>query len=471
MNAAQRRTGRAKGDHAQFREPFASPAERRAAGKALRDKVPRESHAGFKPAPNRPDPIATLIASDEGRLPELVPIRHGRMLTSPFAYLRGAAAAMAWDLAHAPSTGLRVQACGDCHLLNFGVFASPERELIFDINDFDETLPAPWEWDLKRLVASIFVAGQHIRLPKADCSRAARAALRAYRQRMSEYAAMPVLQVWYEHIDIAMLIREMRNPVWAKRLKARIAREHQRTIADHAQPRMTDEGGSRPRIKDDPPLIFHHALQRRRDFGDRMAQTLGSYRASLADHFRVLFDRYRLRDIAMKVVGVGSVGTFCAVALYMASDEDPLFLQIKEARASVLEPYAGPSVYAHHGQRVVVGQRLMQSASDIMLGWTNGKKRDRHFYVRQLRDMKLPVVIEAMDRDTLRYYADACGWTLARAHARSGDPAAIAGYLGAGDAFIDAILEFATDYAEQTERDYKALIRAVRDGRIEATAS
>ena len=444
-----------------------SAEKRRAAGKALRDKVPRESHGEWIEQSDRPDPIEILIASDKGRIPELVPIRHGRMLTSPFAFLRGAAAGMASDLSTTPTTGIRVQACGDCHLMNFGAFATPERNLIFDINDFDETLPAPWEWDLKRLAASLVAAGRYIGLKERDSRDATLSATRSYRREMARYADMPAMEVWYDRVDVDQVIAELPGAA-RKRLSERVKKARTQSVAEHDFPKLVESTRARPRIKDNPPLIFHEQGRRRKEVRDNVKNAFKMYRSTLADPNRVLLDRFRLYDMAIKVVGVGSVGTFCAVMLFMAAENDPLFLQVKQANASVLEPYAGKSVYSNHGQRVVMGQRLMQSASDMMLGWTEGKLRGRHFYVRQLRDMKLTAIMETMEPETLRAYAKLCGWTLARAHARSGDSAMISGYLGNSDVFDEAVAKFAVAYADQTESDHRLLRKAVRDGRLKA---
>jgi len=445
-----------------------SPREAWAAGKALREKVSRESHAGWKPERHRLDPVKIIAASNEGRLPNLVPIRHGRMLTSPFAFLRGSAAVMASDLSKTPVSGLRVQACGDCHLLNFGAFATPERNLFFDINDFDETLPAPWEWDLKRLVASFVAAGRHIGFKDAESARAARGAVRQYRESMAEFSEMPAFQVWYEHIDLEKTIKRFVQPENRARTRARIEKMRQRTVAEHDFPKLVEEDGGAYRIRDNPPLIYHGPRQQRADYESIVMKSIKLYRKTLPEHHRILFDRFRPVDFAIKVVGVGSVGTLCGVGLWMAAENDPLFLQIKQANASVLEPYAGKSVYPNHGQRVVAGQHLMQAASDIMLGWTIGELEQRHFYIRQLRDMKISVTVEALDEQGLRNYGKLCGLTLARAHARSGNPAMIAGYMGNSDVFDRALEKFALDYADQTERDHKAMARAVRDGRLKA---
>ena len=444
-----------------------SPAQRLEAGRALREKIPRKSHGGWMAPRNRPDPIQLLKDSDQGRIAELLPIRYGRMLGDPFKFLRGAAAIMAADLAPTPVTGLRVQACGDCHIMNFGAFATPERNLIFDVNDFDETLPAPWEWDVKRLTASIEVAARTARFKSQDRERVVRAAVRSYREQMARYAAMPVLEVWYERIDLEPLVKNIPKDVDRDRTRKEIVKAHRKNLPVHIALSVTGDA-AKARIRDEPPLIFHQPRHRNAAYRDRIIDALKRYRGSLAPPYRVLFDRFQFRDLALKVVGIGSVGTYCEVALFMAGGGEPLFLQIKEARPSVLEPYAGASHLATAGERVVVGQRLMQAASDILLGWTTGIDSDRHFYIRQLRDMKVPMPVDTRDPSDLGYFAKACGWALARAHARSGDPAMIAGYLGSSDAFDDAITMFAADYADQTQRDYEALVNAVKAGQIVA---
>ncbi|HXN13355.1 MAG TPA: DUF2252 domain-containing protein [Candidatus Acidoferrales bacterium] len=441
----------------------ASVAERMKAGRGLREKVPRKSHGTWVASANRPDPIELLIESDAGRIPDLLPIRYGRMRQSPFAFLRGSAALMAFDLAQIPTTGFRVQACGDCHIMNFGAFASPERNLIFDINDFDETLPAPWEWDVKRLTASIEVAGRTGGASLRHREDAVRAAVRSYREHLGECAEMPSLEVWYERIDFQELLDRVPGPKNRKRDRRAAEKARRNTVPITLLP---STAGANTRIKDHPPLIYHLPSQRTAAYRRRAASTFKRYRDSLATPYRVLFDRFELLDIALKVVGIGSVGTFCEVALFRDAQAAPLFLQIKEARASVFEPYAGRSLSSTHGQRVVYGQRLMQAASDIFLGWMVGLQRGRQFYVRQLRDMKIAMPVDATDPADLAYFADACGRALALAHARTGDPAMIAGYLGTSDAFDDAIVKFADSYADQTERDHGALLKAIKNGRI-----
>jgi uncharacterized protein (DUF2252 family) len=446
---------------------YLQPDERRASGKALRDSVPRDSHGLWKAPKHRRDPIDILNASNTGRQPDLVPIRFGRMMQSPFAFYRGSAAVMAADLATTQVTGIRVQACGDAHLSNFGGFATPERRVIFDINDFDETLPGPWEWDLKRLVASVVLAGRHLRLSETDCSRAVAATSRSYREHMADYSAMRALDVWYDAIDVARFLQEMETDETRERIEARLKKVREKNTPEFLFPKFVEHRGSTPTIADDLPLIFHPSPEIAPGVTSRYREGFESYRNSLAEHVRTLFDRYQFCDLAMKVVGVGSVGTLCAVALFMAADDDPIFLQVKEASASVLEPYVGRSRHDHHGQRVVVGQRLMQSASDLFLGWGRGAN-GRDYYVRQLRDMKTSAIIEDFDAADLRAYGRVCGWALARAHARSGDAAVIAGYMGSSEQFDDIISEFAVAYADQAQHDHRAFVKAVREGRVKA---
>jgi uncharacterized protein (DUF2252 family) len=449
-------------------EPRALAAdERRAQGKALRDAVPREAHAGWKPPKDRRDPVDLLIGSNEGRLAGLVPIRFGRMLQSPFAFYRGAAVIMAADLAATPDCGLRVQACGDAHLLNFGGFATPERQVIFDINDLDETLPAPWEWDVKRLTASMVIAAHHLQLNESEAALAATATVRAYRERMADYSSMRALDVWYDKITVERLLAEAPSDAIRKRITKRLQKARQQSSAEYIFPKLAEHHGAIPRIKDDPPLIFHPSEEQAPGLKTQLTEALATYRESLPEHVRVLFDRFRFYDLAVKVVGVGSVGTQCTVCLFMAADNDPLFLQVKEARASVLEPYAGRSPHENHGHRIVAGQRLMQAAADIFLGWTTGAN-GRDVYVRQLRDVKISAILEGRDADILVAYGKLCAWALARAHARSGDPALIAGYMGSNTSFDDAICEFAVEYGDQNQRDYRAFVKAVREGRLEA---
>lgn len=441
-----------------------SVKERLAAGKALREKVPRTSHGEWKLPPNRPDPIELLKHTDQGKLENLLPIRYGRMRQSPFAFLRGAAALMASDLAATPVTGIRVQACGDCHVANFGGFGSPERRLVFDVNDFDETLPAPWEWDVKRLAASCVLASRELNLSERHCADAARNTVRSYREHMREYAEMRALEVWYSHLDAEVFINEAKTAAAKEKWKS-MEKAARRQTAEHVFPAITRvENGGR-RIIDQPPLIYHPPGTAR--MGRHVRETFERYRQTLPEDRRVILNHYHIVDVAGKVVGVGSVGTRCAVALLMAAVHDPLFLQFKEARASVLAPYAGKSRYDNQGERVVTGQRMLQSASDVFLGWARDNE-GHDFYFRQLRDMRMKIEVDAMSRQGFFEYVEVCGWALARAHARTGDPALIAGYLGKNDTFDAAIEKFAVAYADQTERDHAALVKAIRAKQLPA---
>ena len=441
-------------------------AELYAEGKSLRQKCPRTSHAAWHAPHDRPDPLRLLKESSKGRIPELIPIRYGRMLRSPFTFYRGSALSMATDLATTPVSGLRAQACGDCHLLNFGAFATPERRVIFDINDLDETLPAPWEWDVKRLGASFVLACRDDGFSKADARDAVLACVSSYRQHMAEYSEMRVLDVWYSSIDVATVLSMVKDEAASKRLQKRVEKAQQRSVLEHDFPELATLEGDAPTIKENPPLIFHPRERARQVFSATIQKAYAAYRDTLPEHRRVLLDRYKLMDMAIKVVGIGSVGTVCAVMLLMAADKDPLFLQVKQARASVLEPFAGKSAYANHGQRVVIGCQLMQSASDLFLGWTEGHL-GRQFYIRQLKDMKLKPMPETFTPTVMKSYAELCGWALARAHARSGEPAKISGYLGKGATFDEAIADFSIAYADQAERDHAALTKAVKGGKLE----
>ncbi|MEU7028341.1 DUF2252 domain-containing protein [Streptomyces sp. NPDC046275] len=442
---------------------MATPSERAAVGKAARKRVPRSSHGRWIPSSQRPDALTVLERQSVDRVKELVPIRYGRMAVSPFAFLRGAAAVMAADLAAQRHTGLTVQLCGDAHLLNFGVYASPERTLLFDVNDFDETLPGPFEWDVKRLAASVTVAALQNGTTRAKAHRAAQVAAEAYRLAMRRLAGLGELDVWYERIaadDLTPLVRGADRT----RMEQRLARARRRTsLQALAKLTTTDDSGQR-RITEDPPL-----LERVADL-DRVAlgKIFSDYRSSLSEERRLLLDRFHFVDAARKVVGVGSVGTRCFILLLQGRDDgDPLFLQIKEAGGSVLEPYLAPSAFAHHGRRVVCGQRLTQAASDIFLGWMTGPEQ-RHFYWRQLRDMKGSAEVETMSPSVLREYARLCGRALARAHARSGDRIAIAAYLGSSDVFDRAVADFALRYAAQNADDYSALSAAIAAGVVTA---
>ena len=443
--------------------------ERFAAGKRLRGRVAHEAHAEYKPS-DRTDPIAILEAQAKTRLPDLVPIRHARMLTSPFAFLRGAAAVMIRDIAAAPVTGLTVQACGDMHVSNFGVFASAERNLIFGINDFDETLPGAWEWDVKRLVASAVVCGRFLGFDRHDCEAAARSVVRAYRERMREYATMGYLELWYSRIDEQDLLGTLSRRA-RKRAKAIIAKARGRT---HMQvfDKMTDcvRGGGLRILEDAPLLTRETKTQAGLTMLEALDRFLRCYTDSLHLDRRQLLARYRILDVARKVVGVGSVGTRCWIILLQgASEDDPLFLQFKEAQESVLAPYASPKTpYENQGRRVVAGQRLIQGAPDILLGW--GEMSGIQFYVRQMRDMKGGIEFEPGDNPNFVEYCDLCGWALALAHAKSGDAAMIAGYCGKSEALDEAMAAFGRAYAKQTERDHEAMAAAVKSGRLTAAS-
>lgn len=441
-----------------------SRAASNAIGKSLRSQVPRSSHEEWKPAPDRPDLIALLQASNQGRLPELVPIRYGRMLVSPFAFLRGAAGIMAADLSTTSKTGINVQACGDCHLSNFGGYGTPERNLVFDVNDFDETLPAPWEWDVKRLAASIVVAGRSLKFSDKASRIAVMAAVQSYREHLNEYAQMTALDVWYAHIGVESLLTFTTHAKELKKLKVEVSKARALTPQLELH-KLTETTNGQLRLIDNPPLVFHPAPED--PLAAEMLSVFHKYRHTLRDDSRVLLDHYRVVDVAMKVVGVGSLGTRCGIALLVTGDNDPLFLQIKEARTSVLETYAGKSAYENQAQRVVAGQHLMQASTDIFLGWTKSDS-GHDFYLRQLRDMKTSVEIDDMSETDLKGYSYLCGWALARSHARSGNRFAIAGYLGQNDTFDRSIANFAVAYADQNDRDYQQLLVAVESGQIKA---
>jgi uncharacterized protein (DUF2252 family) len=455
-----------------------SRADRAAQGKDARATAPLEAHAEFRPDRSR-DPVGLLLGQAQSRVPELVPVRHGRMLVSPFTFYRGAALPMAADLASTPTSGLRVQLCGDAHLSNFGAFASPERRLVFDVNDFDETLPGPFEWDVKRLAASLAVAGRDNGYPAKARRKIALAAAEGYRTAMRGFAQQPFLDVWYAHLAIEPALSEFRSQIKASRFKAAealLAKAHTRDSMQALRKLTTMAGGQR-RIISDPPMI----VPVEEVFSDVQADAiyeqlravLGKYRRTLQSDRRHLLKQFTLVQMARKVVGVGSVGTRAWVLLMDSGDGvEPLFLQAKEAQPSVLAGYCGRSQHTNQGERVVAGQHLMQAQSDIFLGWTRTTGQDgvdRDFYVRQLRDWKFSVPIEQMVPEGMAVYARLCGWTLARAHARSGDRIALAAYLGGSAKFDQAIAGFAETYADQNERDYAALQNAIKEGKAEAT--
>jgi uncharacterized protein (DUF2252 family) len=467
-----------------------SVEERRARGQEARSRTPPSSHTGWAAAEDRPDPVALLEDQNGAREPDLVPVRHGRMLVSPFTFYRGAAKIMAADLKDTPVAGLQVQLCGDAHLSNFGLFASPERRLLFDLNDFDETLPGPFEWDVKRMAASFTIAARHNGFAKADTRAATRASVAAYREAMATFAEMGTMDIWYAHLSEDELLNAVRRTA-AKASKSKKQATKAAKRAEKSAQKVTGKARTRDslqalsklgelvdgqyRIVRQPPIIIP-ARDLAATYGLSAAavernihQQFRGYRASLRDDQRQLLERFELVDVARKVVGVGSVGTRAYIVLLQGRDQhDPLFLQVKEATASVLEGPLPKSRYRQHGHRVVYGQRMMQAVSDIYLGWTKGVDDTRHYYWRQLRDMKGSAEVETMAPVNLSFYAGICGWTLARAHARSGDPIAIAAYLGSSDRFDRSITDFAQRYAEQNEQDHEAFVKAIRSGRLEA---
>jgi uncharacterized protein (DUF2252 family) len=464
--------------------------DRRAAGTEARNRTPLSSHAGWAPVAGRPDPVGLLEEQNTTREPDLVPVRHGRMLVSPFTFYRGAAKVMAADLASTPTAGLKVQLCGDAHLSNFGAFASPERRLLFGLNDFDETLPGPFEYDVKRMAASFTIAARNNGFGKADTRAATRDSVAAYREAMAGFAAMGTMDIWYAHLDEDRLISEARSAATeakkASKKAAKAAKRAEKTAEKalakahtrdslQALSKLGEVVDGKYRIVSQPPIVVP-ARELEASYGLSPDQIEGvireqfrAYRATLRDDQRQLLERFEIVDVARKVVGVGSVGTRAFIVLLQGRDQgDPLFLQVKEATRSVLEGPLPKSRYKQHGERVVYGQRMMQAASDIFLGWTKGREANRYFYWRQLRDMKGSAEVESMAPAGLSFYARTCGWTLARAHARSGDPIAIAAYLGEDDQFDRSMVDFAKHYADQNELDYQAFAEAVQSGRLQA---
>ena len=439
--------------------------ERRHAGQALRKVAPRALHANWAPSPTRRDPIDTLVEAGRHRIASLLPIRYDRMRASAFAFFRGGAAIMAGDLAETPTTGLWVQACGDCHLANFGTFASPEGTPVFDVNDFDETLPAPFEWDVKRLAASFAVDALSRNLGAKAARFLAAAAVLAYRRHMQGLARLDPLAAWRSRVDVADVLDDIAD----EKLRDReLKRLHTAIEAGHAgYPKLIERVKGQWRIKEKPPLIFPLAGQRDNTHEIVARTAFESYKLSLPEERRILLDRYELVDVAFKVVGVGSVGTFCAIGLYVTRDHQTLLLQLKEAQTSALAPFAGPSLYRNQGQRVVVGQRIMQTVPDIFLGWTEEHGDDQHCYIRQLKDSRLALIGADLAEGALPYHATLCGVTLARAHARSGDPARLGGYMGTGMAFDSAVASFALAYAAQNQADWRLFQEAIKAGQID----
>jgi uncharacterized protein (DUF2252 family) len=444
-------------------------AERYEMGKQLRKSCPRSSHSKWQAPAGRRDPMDLLLASEVGRIPDLLPLRHGRMSRSPFTFYRGAAFNMAADLANTPNSGMILQACGDAHLCNFGGFATPERNVIFSINDLDETLPAPWEWDVKRLAASFVVACRNNKLSESVAREAALTCVRSYRMNMVAYSEMKILELWHISLTADMMISKLKDPKLIARGLKRVEKERGRSIAEDIFPQLRKGAGSSTFIMDKLPAIFHMKGHTPGDITDVVKEAFELYRQTLPPVYSFLLDRYELKDVAIKVVGVGSVGTLCWVMLLMTPDAEPLFLQVKEARPSVLEPFAGNSIYSNHGQRVVNGYRLIQPFSDPFLGWTKSRL-GRHYFFRQLRDIKISMKVETFGKVEMIAYADWCGQAMALSHSRSGDAAMLSGYMGTSDSFDKAIAGFSIAYADQNEKDFASLKRAIREGKIEAQA-
>jgi uncharacterized protein (DUF2252 family) len=449
-----------------FDAPIPSPEDRRLAGKERRIAVPRSRHAVWDPPIDRRDPIEVLIESNRGRVEELVPLRYSRMSVSPFTFLRGSAQVMAFDLASGPSTDLEVRLCGDAHLSNFGAFASPERRMMFDLNDFDEASPGPFEWDVKRLAASVVVAGRDNGLSGAATRRAALRAVETYRDWLQRYADMTHLEVWYARIEMQDLLDTMRPS--ERKVESRLVEKAQSKDHVKALNKLTSVVEGRRQIIDDPPIIEHAA------FGiagqvERVVNLVADYRSSLTVDRQELLDRYRFVDFARKVVGVGSVGTRCWIALFQGPNGGPLFLQVKEARQSVVSIARGTKPAAHFGQRVVEGQRMLQATSDILLGWGTDRVDGVHYYFRQLWDAKWSADVTTMEPSAFEQYAGQCGWALARAHARTGDAVEISGYVGTSERFGEVIADWAEAYADQTERDHAALLAAIERGVLPTT--
>jgi len=451
-------------------DPLASKAERYEKGVAIRKIVPRSSQQEFMPSENREDPVEILIKTSIGRIESLLPIRYSRMIESPFAFFRGAAAIMAADLAQTPNTGINLQLCGDCHLMNFGGFATPERKLVFDINDFDETFPGPWEWDLKRLATSFAIAGRWRKFSNKTCKEFSWHVADSYKRHMLEYSKLSALQIWYADIDLAELIDLGQDRELKEFHNKRIKKAAEYTAHEKEFAKMTYQDGIRARIKEEPPLIYHPTGNEEKEILKEAEVIHNRYLKSLSHEKQILLSRYSLHDVAIKVVGVGSVGTLCGISLLMSATGEPIFLQFKEARPSVLAQHVKlKSRYSHQGERIVMGQKLMQSASDMFLGWTHDDK-DRFFYIRQLRDAKVKPVLEIMKEENMADYAKACGWALARAHARSGDPSVLSGYMGNSGEFAHSISRFAMLYADQNESDYHKMIQAIKEGRLPISA-
>jgi uncharacterized protein (DUF2252 family) len=448
-------------------EKHYSKAESYDIGKTRRELCPRNIHEKWKAPSDRLDPVQFVEESEKGRVEELLPLRHGRMVESPFTYYRASALSMAADLATTPNSGIRVQCCGDAHMLNFGGFATPERRIILSINDLDETLPGPWEWDLKRLATSFIIGCRNNGLSESFAKDTAEICANSYRKRMNEFSEMNPMELWYYSVDAEILVKTIKDPDIKRRVAKRLADERQKSRAEEIFPKLAKNTGEYAVIKDQLPAIFHWKDHSPGEIQDIVKNTFARYRESLAPSYQLLLDRYELKDAAIKVVGIGSVGTSCWVLLLMDGDGHPFFLQVKEARSSVLEPYAGKSIYPNHGQRIVNGYRTMQPYSDIFLGWTRGD-HGRDYFVRQLRDIKVSFRSEIFGKEDFKTIADWCGWALALSHARAGNSAMISGYMGKSDVFDKAIANFSVAYADQNEKDHGVFKRAVKSGKLKA---
>lgn len=441
--------------------------ERYGIGKDMRKKCPRTAHAEFVPHSKRPQPVDLVIQADRGRVEKLLPLRHGRMAQSAFTFYRGGALNMAYDLSRTPVSGLNLQICGDAHLSNFGGFATPERNIIFSINDLDETLPAPWEWDVKRLAASFVVASRDNGLDETVASEVARECVRCYRKYMAEYSEMNIMDLWHHSLTAELLLSRIKEQDLIDRITSRLSKERSRSRAEEIFPAISKGAGGMKFIKDELPAIFHWEGHVPGEVEEIVLDAFNLYRKSLVPAYALLLDRYEIKDAAIKVVGIGSVGTLCWVLLLMNGDGEPFFLQAKEARSSVLEAFAGESIFPNHGQRVINGYRLMQPFSDPFLGWTQGRG-GRHFFFRQLRDIKISIKVETFKKREMMLFAEWCGQALALSHARSGDAAILSGYMGKSEVFDEAIAQFSVLYADQNEKDHASLVSAIRKGKLEA---
>jgi uncharacterized protein (DUF2252 family) len=448
-------------------QPYVPRSVRYEMGKQMRKNCPRSSHAEWKAPANRHDPVDLILESNKGRIQKLLPVRHGRMARTPFTFYRGAALNMAADLSRTPVTGMIVQACGDAHLCNFGGFATPERNVIFSINDLDETLPAPWEWDVKRLAASFVVACRNNNLNEKIARETAMECVRSYRKNMVVFSEMKTMELWHYSLGSEQLISKLKDPELKSRGFKRLEKERARSIAEEIFPQIAEGSGKSRFIKDELPSIFHWEGHMPGDVSKEARDAIELYKTSLPPGFSFLLNRYELKDLVIKVVGVGSVGTLCWVALFMTGDGDPLFIQVKEARKSVLEAYAGKSIYPNNGQRVVYGYRLMQPFSDPFLGWSRGSG-GRDFFFRQLRDIKISIKVETFGKTEMMGFAGWCGQALALSHARSGDSAMLSGYMGTSDTFDLAIGDFSLAYADQNEKDHASFLKAIKKGIVEA---